>query len=44
VQVEGRTGKVRQTVTDVLPLCHATVHGWNNSMHHLLPRKCAFSE
>ena len=25
LQVERRTGKVRQSVTDVLPLCHATV-------------------
>ena len=26
LQVERRTGKVRQPETDVLPLCHATAH------------------
>ena len=26
LQVERRTGKVRQSETDVLPLCHATNH------------------
>ena len=26
LQVERRTGKVRRPETDVLPLCHATVH------------------
>ena len=29
LQVERRTGKVRQSETDVLPLCHAT-NGWKS--------------
>ena len=28
LQVERRTGKVRQSETDVLPLCYATNHYW----------------
>jgi len=44
LQVERRTGKVRQSETDVLPLCHASnilssvmcVYAWNRFRHNWL--------
>jgi len=46
LQVERRTGKVRQSETDVLPLCHATnyhrlsaVWWWNITIDRLMKRE-----
>jgi len=36
LQVERRTGKVRQSETDVLPLCHATNYGREHNKPYLL--------
>jgi len=43
LQVERRTGKVRQSETDVLPLCHATRYRLLQSYTHTHPFNSPFS-
>jgi len=39
LQVERRTGKVRQSETDVLPLCHATNWSYGTKIHPVIQIK-----